>query len=77
MRHQRQELSAVGLDDTILILGAAPSAVKAVNPRAVVKTDDRTSGQIIQSIEDQGKIVSDALTRLRALLEHDSAKLGR
>jgi type I restriction enzyme M protein len=58
-------------------IDAATFDLKAVNPRAVVKTDDRTSEQIIQSIEDQGKIVSDALTRLRALLEHDSAKLGR
>jgi type I restriction enzyme M protein len=42
--------------------------LKAVNPRAIVKTDDRTPEQIIQSIEDQGKIVTDALARLRTLL---------
>jgi len=46
--------------------------LKAVNPRAVVKTDDRTPEQIIQSIEDQGKIVSDALARLRALLAQET-----
>jgi hypothetical protein len=34
---------------------------------------DRTPEQIIQSIDDQGKIVSDALSRLRVLLEHNSA----
>jgi type I restriction enzyme M protein len=58
-------------------IDAATFDLKAVNPRAVMKTDDRTSEQIIQSIEDQGKIVRDALTRLRALLEQDSAKLCR
>jgi type I restriction enzyme M protein len=49
-------------------IDAATFDLKAVNPRAVVKTDDRTPEQIIQSIEEQGKIVTDALARLRALL---------
>lgn len=49
-------------------IDAATFDLKAVNPRAVVKTDDRTPEQIIQSIEDQGKIVTDALARLRVLL---------
>ena len=49
-------------------IDAATFDLKAVNPRAVVKTDDRTPDQIIQNIEDQGRIVTDALTRLRALL---------
>jgi len=58
-------------------IDAATFDLKAVNPRAVVKTDDRTPEQIVQSIEDQGKMISDALTRLRALLEHDSVSLAR
>lgn len=45
--------------------------LKAVNPYAVVKRDDRTPEQIIQNIEDEGKIISDALTRLRALRAKD------
>ncbi len=53
-------------------IDAATFDLKAVNPRAVVKTDDRTPEQIIQSIEDQGKIVTDALTRLRALLAQET-----
>lgn len=53
-------------------IDAATFDLKAVNPRAVVKTDDRTPEQIIQSIEDQGKIVTDALARLRTLLKQDS-----
>jgi type I restriction enzyme M protein len=54
-------------------IDAATFDLKAVNPRAVVKTDDRTPEQIIQSIEDQGKIVTDALARLRALLAQETA----
>jgi type I restriction enzyme M protein len=49
-------------------IDAATFDLKAVNPNAVIKRDNRTPEQIIQSIEDQGKIVSDALSRLRALL---------
>jgi type I restriction enzyme M protein len=46
--------------------------LKAVNPNAVIKRDSRTPEQIIQSIEDRGKIVSEALSRLRALLNQQS-----
>jgi type I restriction enzyme M protein len=53
-------------------IDAATFDLKAVNPRAVVKTDDRTPEQIIQNIEDQGKIVFDALARLRALLAQET-----
>jgi type I restriction enzyme M protein len=52
-------------------IDAATFDLKAVNPRAVVKTDDRTPEQIIQSIEEQGKIVTAAMTRLRMLLGQD------
>ena len=53
-------------------IDAATFDLKAVNPRAVVKMDDRTPEQIIQSIEDQGKMVSDALSRLRALFAQET-----
>ncbi|MGA8670672.1 MAG: N-6 DNA methylase [Terracidiphilus sp.] len=56
------------LEAKALEIDAATFDLKAVNPRAVVKTDDRTPEQIIQSIEDQGNIVNDSLARLRALL---------
>lgn len=49
-------------------IDAATFDLKAVNPRAVIKRDDRTPEQIIQSIEDHAKIVSAAVTRLRGLL---------
>jgi hypothetical protein len=53
-------------------IDAATFDLKAVNPNAVIKRDNRTPEQIIQSIEDQSKIVSEALGRLRALLNQQS-----
>jgi len=43
--------------------------LKAVNPNAVVKIDTRTSAEVIQSIEDHGKVVANALEALRTLLQ--------
>ncbi|RFC36311.1 MAG: type I restriction enzyme M protein [Candidatus Nitrotoga sp. LAW] len=42
--------------------------LKAVNPTVVVDVDTRTPQQIIENIETQARIVSDALTRLSALM---------
>ena len=42
--------------------------LKAVNPNAIVKVDTRTPEEVIQSIEEQGKIVADALKALRGML---------
>ncbi|WP_201091886.1 hypothetical protein [Thiocystis minor] len=42
--------------------------LKAVNPTAVVDEDTRAPQQIIGHIEAQGRIVSEALARLSALL---------
>ena len=57
-------------------IDAATFDLKAVNPYAVIKRDDRTPEQIIQNIEKQGEIVSEALSRLRALLrQEDSASV--
>ena len=61
------------LENKAAEIDAATFDLKAVNPNAVIKRDDRTPEQIIQSIEDQGKIVSEALTRLRALLAKEEA----
>ncbi len=47
---------------------AAVFDLKAVNSNAVVKIDTRTPEEVIQSIADQGKIVSDALGALRKLM---------
>lgn len=56
-----QEAKAAAIDAVVFDL-------KAVNPNAVAKLDNRTPPQIIQSIETQGRIVADALARLSALL---------
>jgi type I restriction enzyme M protein len=50
-------------------IDAACFDLKAVNPNAIVKTDDRTPAMIIENIEAQGKIVTAALERLKTLLE--------
>jgi type I restriction enzyme M protein len=42
--------------------------LKAVNPNAILKIDTRTPEEVIQSIDEQGKIVADALATLRNLL---------
>jgi type I restriction enzyme M protein len=45
--------------------------LKTVNPNAVIKLDTRTPGEVIQSIEDQGKIVAKSLCTLQALLSEN------
>ena len=54
-------------------IDAAVFDLKAVNPNAVIKIDTRTPGEVIQSIEDQGKIVAQALNTLRELLKTSSS----
>ena len=49
-------------------IGATVFDLKAVNPNSVVKLDTRTPIEVIESIEQQAKIVSDSLTVLRGLL---------
>lgn len=43
--------------------------LKAVNPNVVTKTDDRTTDQIIESIDKHGRTVAAALKKLTALLK--------
>jgi type I restriction enzyme M protein len=50
-------------------IDAAVFDLKAVNPNMVVKLDSRTPAEVIQSIEDQAKIMSKSLEALRALLQ--------
>jgi type I restriction enzyme M protein len=42
--------------------------LKAVNPNAVVKVDTRTTLEVIENIETQSKIVEEAMSRLKLLL---------
>ena len=56
------EAQAAAIDATVFDL-------KAVNPNAVAQVDVRTPAQIIKSIQDQGRIVAEALARLNALMQ--------
>lgn len=54
-------------------IDAAVFDLKAVNPNVVAQVDNRTPAEIIESINAQGRIVSDALARLSALVADDLA----
>jgi len=70
---REQEKAAKDLETRAAAIDAAVFDLKAVNPNAVTKVDDRTPQQIIGSIEQQGRIVSEALARLATLLRSASA----
>ncbi len=63
-----KEKAARDLEIKAADIDAAVFDLKAVNPHAVAKVDERTPQQIIGSIEQQGRIVSEALARLTTLL---------
>lgn len=63
------EAKAAGID-------AAVFDLKAVNPNAVAKVDDRTPQQIIKDIESHGRTVTNALNRLSSLLETDAPNVS-
>ena len=55
-------------------IDAAVFDLKAVNPNAVAVVDERTPGEIIESITTQGRIVADALARLNQLMAAPEAQ---
>lgn len=65
---REQEKAARDLEAEAADIDAAAFDLKAVNPNAATVIDDRTPAQIVASIEDQGRIVAEALGRLNALL---------
>jgi type I restriction enzyme M protein len=65
---QEKEKAARDLETKAADIDAAVFDLKAVNPTAVVDVDSRTPRQIICNIEVQGRVISDALTRLAALM---------
>ena len=65
---QEKEKAARDLETKAADIDAAVFDLKAVNPTAVVDVDTRTPRQIISSIEEQGRVISNALTRLAALM---------
>lgn len=65
---REKEKGAKDLETKAADIDAAVFDLKAVNPNAVSKVDERTPQEIIGSIERQGRIVSEALVRLATLL---------
>ena len=55
-------------------IDAAVFDLKADNPNAVVTVDARTPAQIIESIQDQGRIMEEALERLNALVAQEPSR---
>jgi len=64
------------LEAQIAAIDEAVYDLKAVNPNAVVKFDERTVQEIISSISEHGKVVSDALSRLNSVLASPTAAAG-
>jgi type I restriction enzyme M protein len=69
VRIRDKEKTARDFEAQAASIDAAVFDLKAVNPNAIAKLDDRTPKQIIQSIEGQARIVAEALARLRNLVE--------
>lgn len=65
--HEREKAGR-DLEGQAANIDAAVFDLKAVNPNAVATVDDRTPAEIITSIDAQGKIVAEALSRLKVLL---------
>ena len=63
-----QDKTARELETRAADIDAAVFDLKAVNPTAVVNADTRAPQQILSNIEAQGRIVSEALAKLSALL---------
>lgn len=65
---REQEKAARDLEAEAAAIDAAVFDLKAVNPHVVAVVDERTPGQIIENIQQQGRIVADALARLSGLM---------
>lgn len=65
---REKEKAAKDLETKAADIDAAVFDLKAVNPNAVAKVDERTPQEIIAGIEQHGRIVSEALARLATLL---------
>lgn len=65
---REKDKAARELESQAVAIDAAVFDLKAVNPNAVTVVDERTPTGIIASIDAQGKIVAQALGRLKRLL---------
>ncbi|MBS0170643.1 MAG: N-6 DNA methylase [Nitrospira sp.] len=68
---REKDKSARDLESQAAAIDAAVFDLKAVNPNAVAIVDKRTPAEIITNIETQGRVVAQALDRLRVLLADD------
>ena len=66
---REQEKAARDLENEATVIDAAVFDLKAVNPNATTVADERTPAQILASINAQGQIVVQALSRLQSLLD--------
>jgi type I restriction enzyme M protein len=71
---REQEKAARDLEAEAAAIDAAVFDLKAVNPNVVAVVDERTPGEIIESITTQGRIVADALARLNHLMTAPGAQ---
>jgi type I restriction enzyme M protein len=65
---REKDKAARDLESQAAAIDAAVFDLKAVNPSAVTQVDDRTPAQIIRSIQEKGREVTEALARLSALI---------
>ena len=65
---REQDKAARDLEAEAAAIDAAVFDIKAVNPNVVAVVDERTPMEILASIDEQGKAVTEALGRLGALL---------
>ena len=65
---REKDKAARDLEAQASAIDAAVFDLKAVNPNAITKVDNRTPEQIIRNIEAHGRIVSEALAKLTVLL---------
>ena len=68
---REQEKAVREMEAEAAAIDAAVFDLKAVNPNAVAIIDERTPAQIIASLEEQGRIMSQALKHLNALLAEE------
>jgi len=70
-RIREKEKAAKDLETKAAGIDAAVFDLKAVNPNAVTKMDERPVQEIIDNIKQQGRIVAESLARLTALLAEE------
>lgn len=69
---REKDKAARELESQAAVIDAAVFDLKAVNPNAVTVVDQRTPVEIIANIDAQGRIVAEALDRLKDLLAADA-----